>query len=145
MTGVKGTYTIVLELDDSKKIEVGALGEMDFEKGFYAYTGSALGPGGLKRVDRHVRVSKGENDTRRWHIDYLSGDASTRILTAVKSYDEVECDVVNRIQGYRMRNFGASDCGCDSHLVYSESYDSLMSSIRKAYDSVSDKVVVESL
>ncbi|MDY6764079.1 MAG: GIY-YIG nuclease family protein [Halobacteria archaeon] len=142
---MKGTYTLLLELDESKNIKVGSLGDREFKKGFYAYTGSALGPGGLKRVDRHIRVSKGENDTRQWHIDYLNGDHSTRILTVVKSYDKIECDVVERIRGQRVEDFGASDCGCDSHLIYSGSYDKLMDSVEEAYNTVSNEVVVESL
>ena len=55
----------------TEQIKVGSLGVMDFASGFYSYTGSARGSGGLKRVDRHILVSEGIKTTRRWHIDYL--------------------------------------------------------------------------
>jgi len=66
-----GIYTLILSLPQAGKITVGSLGVMDFVRGYYSYTGSARGPGGLKRVDRHILVSEGIKKTRRWHIDYL--------------------------------------------------------------------------
>jgi len=42
----KGTYILILTLNKSRKIYIGRLGEFTFEYGYYAYVGSALGPGG---------------------------------------------------------------------------------------------------
>ena len=68
-----GTYTLFVEVPERATIIVGALGEHTFERGWYAYTGSALGSGGFVRIERHRAVANGENDTRHWHIDYLLG------------------------------------------------------------------------
>lgn len=40
-----GIYTIILSLEKAKQICIGALGEIDFAPGCYAYTGSARGLG----------------------------------------------------------------------------------------------------
>ena len=38
---MKGIYCLVINIHEKMKIEVGALGEIDFEKGTYIYVGSA--------------------------------------------------------------------------------------------------------
>ena len=48
-----GTYLLAVAVDDPATVEVGALGERAFDAGTYAYVGSAFGPGGFSRVDRH--------------------------------------------------------------------------------------------
>ena len=67
----KGIYTLVLRLPAERLVEVGALGTVRFEAGYYAYTGSARGPGGLARVRRHRLVLVGDNPARRWNIEHL--------------------------------------------------------------------------
>lgn len=52
-----GTYTLLIALADQTTHEVGRLGRVDLPAGHYAYTGSALGPGGFARVDRHRAVA----------------------------------------------------------------------------------------
>jgi len=47
-----GTYTLLVAVPEVTTADVGALGWTAFEPGWYAYTGSAFGPGGLGRVDR---------------------------------------------------------------------------------------------
>jgi|GEM_PF-3411524 len=42
-----GTYTLVVERTVSDAVAVGALGEVLFPAGWYAYVGSAFGPGGF--------------------------------------------------------------------------------------------------
>ncbi|MFB6077265.1 MAG: DUF123 domain-containing protein, partial [Candidatus Nanohaloarchaea archaeon] len=66
-----GTYTLVVQVDQDLTREVGALGNIRFSSGWYAYTGSAMGPGGLQRVERHREVAAGEREVRHWHIDHL--------------------------------------------------------------------------
>ena len=74
MTG--GTYTLLVELPECSTVEVGALGSLDLDAGWYAYTGSALGPGGFTRVQRHREMAVGERAARHWHVDYLLGDTA---------------------------------------------------------------------
>ncbi|MDD1749949.1 MAG: GIY-YIG nuclease family protein [Methanothrix sp.] len=117
-----GIYTIILSLPQAGQIEVASLGVMDFARGYYSYTGSARGPGGLKRVDRHIQVSEGIKTTRRWHIDYLL--PYTRVLEAfiTKTDHDLECCIANAI-GNRLApvpGFGCTDCRCNSHLHYSK-------------------------
>lgn len=130
----RGTYTLLIEVADSPSIAIGALGERDFTAGWYAYTGSALGPGGFTRIDRHRSVAAGENDTRHWHIDYLLGHPAASIDAVVRSPDtDIECTVSRAVVGERSSGFGASDCDCFSHLVGSDDRSELLQSIRSAH------------
>lgn len=117
-----GIYTIILSMPEERQIKVGSLGVMDFAGGFYSYTGSARGFGGLKRVDRHIQVSEGIRTTRRWHIDYLLPHASFQEVFVTKTSLDLECRIATSI-GKRlmpMPGFGCTDCRCISHLYYSK-------------------------
>jgi len=113
-----GTYTLLIDLPEAATITFGAAGERDLDEGIYAYTGSAFGPGGFSRIDRHRRVATGDNDARHWHVDYLLGHPGTRVAAVVRSVDaDIECAVSRRLAGEPIPGIGASDCDCDSHLV----------------------------
>jgi Uri superfamily endonuclease len=114
-----GSYVLVMHLAESQEITVGKLGTFDFAAGWYAYAGSALGPGGLAaRLAYHRR----RNKTFHWHIDHLLAHAKlVEIWWAVESKRR-ECmwaSALRAIPGARVpvANFGASDCRCLSHLV----------------------------
>lgn len=115
-----GSYLLVIECEQSTEIEVGALGDRTFEAGHYAYAGSAFGPGGLSRVDRHRRIAAGEHDVRHWHVDYLLGADATRLATVETFPDrDLECELATALAAAdcaRIEEFGASDCDCPSHL-----------------------------
>jgi len=116
-----GIYTLILSLPQAGQITVGSLGVIDFAQGYYSYTGSARGPGGLKRVDRHILVSEGIKKTRRWHIDYLLPSASFLDVSITKTTLNLECCIAEAI-GKRLvpvPGFGCTDCRCISHLHYS--------------------------
>ncbi|MCX6673586.1 MAG: GIY-YIG nuclease family protein [Methanothrix sp.] len=116
-----GIYTLILSLPQAGQIKVGSLGVMDFAKGFYSYTGSARGFGGLKRIDRHIQVSIGINKTRRWHIDYLLPHAGFLEVFISKTTLDLECRIATAM-GKRLLpvpGFGCTDCRCLSHLHYS--------------------------
>ncbi|MFB6194783.1 MAG: DUF123 domain-containing protein [Haloplanus sp.] len=113
-----GTYTLLLDLPRAVDIEVGALGTHRFPAGAYAYTGSALGRGGFARIDRHRRVADGDHDVRHWHIDYLAGHPATDLVGVVTAPGaDAECAVADRLPAGPVDGFGASDCGCRSHLT----------------------------
>lgn len=119
----KGIYTIIIFLPQARRIMVGSLGAMDFSRGYYSYTGSARGSGGLKRVDRHIKVSRGIKKTRRWHIDYLLPHCSFVEAIITRTEVDLECKIAQAIEE-RLEpqpRFGCTDCGCNSHLHYSES------------------------
>jgi len=113
-----GTYTLVVALDRDATIAVGALGDVAFEAGTYAYTGSALGRGGFSRVDRHRELAAADRDVRHWHVDYLLGHDAAGIVDVVTTPDEaIECAVARRLPSGPGDGFGASDCDCDDHLA----------------------------
>ncbi|ELZ53374.1 MULTISPECIES: GIY-YIG nuclease family protein [Halorubrum] len=113
-----GSYTLVVDLAADATLSAGALGDHRLPGGAYAYTGSALGSGGFSRVDRHRRTARGDHDVRHWHVDYLLGHPAARIDRVVRSRGvDVECAVARRLPDGPIDGFGASDCGCPSHLA----------------------------
>jgi Uri superfamily endonuclease len=121
-----GSYTLIVALDEAATVTAGALGDRDLPAGAYAYTGSALGPGGFARVDRHRRTARGDSDTRHWHVDYLLGHPAARIDRVVRSVGvDVECAVAERLPSGPVAGFGASDCDCPSHLAAGAGVDAL--------------------
>ena len=129
-----GTYTLVIAVPDAATVEVGALGEHTFESGWYAYTGSAFGPGGFSRVQRHRDLAAGDRDARHWHVDYLLGVEGAAVEAVVRSPGaDIECGVAGDIEGTPTPDFGCSDCDCDSHLRYADDRDALLDSVRQAH------------
>jgi Uri superfamily endonuclease len=116
-----GIYTLILSLSQAEQIKIGSLGVIDFAGGFYSYTGSARGPGGLKRVDRHILVMDGIKKTQRWHIDYLLPYTSLVEMFISKTTRDLECSIANALgkQLMAVPRFGCTDCRCPSHLHYS--------------------------
>lgn len=113
-------YVLVINVGKNINVNVGALGNLNFEKGIYVYVGSAK-KCLRKRVERHLK----KNKRKFWHIDYLLGDESVNVLkvfTVQEPFDE--CGVANIIseKGVPMRGFGSSDCRCISHLFKVENY-----------------------
>ena len=112
----RGVYVLVLEAHGT--VRVGRLGRQRFD-GVYLYVGSALGPGGLKRVERHRAVALGRNKTRRWHIDYLLALGSLRGVFVIETSQKIECAVAQRLSRIAqpvVKGFGSSDCQCCTHL-----------------------------
>jgi endonuclease-3 len=114
---VPGTYALLVEREEPAAIAVGALGTHTFPAGWYAYAGSALGPGGFSRVGRHYRNAAGETDPH-WHIDYLLGAPDSRLDAAVAAETDAECALSRTLPEGPLEGFGSSDCSCSSHLAY---------------------------
>jgi Uri superfamily endonuclease len=53
----KGIYILVVSVSKDINVNVGTLGSVNFEKGLYAYVGSAQNNWG-KRIERHLRKTK---------------------------------------------------------------------------------------
>ena len=113
----KGSYVLVVRLEQAMPITVGRLGPHDFPKGYYLYFGSALN--GLEgRIQRHVRSDK----ILKWHIDYLTTRGLVIETWRIADDRRWECiwvqlaleqnDVTRPLKG-----FGSSDCKCHTHLV----------------------------
>jgi Uri superfamily endonuclease len=121
---MKGVYILILKLDLDSDIQIGKLGKLHFRKGFYAYTGSALGTGGFKRVERHFNIATGKNPTRKWHIDYLLPKSKIVHAILLPTEDAIECKLarsLKKISGISIiSGFGCTDCICETHLIYAE-------------------------
>lgn len=115
----KGIYCLIFE-NQACTLEVGKKGELSLPAGFHIYVGSALGPGGLKRVARHVDFSRNKDRNPRWHVDYLHLNPSFRLVSAVCALTStrLECELASRIGGDSISGFGCTDCKCSSHLFY---------------------------
>jgi Uri superfamily endonuclease len=116
-----GTYTLLVSLPEPAEIEFGAAGTRALDAGWYAYTGSAFGAGGLTRVERHRELAAGERDARHWHIDYLLGHAESAVEAVyVTEGEDVECETAQRLAASAgpVAGLGASDCDCETHLAY---------------------------
>lgn len=116
----KGTYLLLIQLSQPIELVVGRLGPLIFGAGWYAYAGSALGPGGLRaRLARHARREK----RIHWHIDYLLECAQLVQSWQIACPARLECEwaaaLVRLTQAQiTVHRFGASDCRCPGHLVY---------------------------
>jgi len=115
-----GTYALILSCTSNARIQIGRLGTMKLQRGYYIYLGSALGPGGLRaRIAHHQKPSPRPH----WHIDYLR--AHTPIQCIWFSCDGRRREhqwalMVKTMSGTTIPflRFGASDCDCRSHLYF---------------------------
>lgn len=114
-----GIYVLEINLKNDKSIEIGALGFNDFKKGKYYYIGSAQS--NLKsRVKRHLKTNK----KFHWHIDYLLDKAKVFNYYTIEAEKKFECKLYNFLKKHNsfelpVEGFGASDCKCKTHLLYS--------------------------
>lgn len=116
-----GSYILILACDKSEEASIGKRLSMTIEPGYYCYVGSALGPGGLAaRLGHHTRPVVRPH----WHIDYLR--SYTRLIEIWYGYGRQhrECDWTHILQSIGelyvpIKGFGATDCTCSSHLMYS--------------------------
>jgi Uri superfamily endonuclease len=115
----KGIYCLVFE-NPSCSVRVGALGEIAFRRGWHIYVGSALGSGGLARLDRHIALSRNKDRLPQWHVDYLSASRFFCLHAGVSAITEerLECRLAAALGGENVPGFGCSDCECPSHLFY---------------------------
>jgi Uri superfamily endonuclease len=120
LPSLPGTYVLVLRFSKRLEIVVGKLGVLAVRPGCYVYVGSALGPGGLAaRVGRHCRPEK----TLRWHVDYLRAEAQVEEVWYATGKSHRECRWTSVLRAFPgasvpLTGFGASDCGCRSHLCF---------------------------
>jgi Uri superfamily endonuclease len=118
---MKGIYVLIIEVDKDISVDIGALGNLDFEKGLYAYVGSAQNSL-EERVKRHLRAQK----TKFWHIDYLLDDPRVKVLKVFyeRGGRPEECKIAKQLaeKGFPIRGFGSSDCKCKTHLIRVKDY-----------------------
>lgn len=111
---MKGIYLLCIYVEKDINIKIGALGKINFKEGFYVYVGSAQN-NLEKRIKRHLS----KNKKIHWHIDYMLSNKNVKIYDVLykKSDKSEECIIANNIEGFKIKNFGSSDCKCYSHLI----------------------------
>ena len=116
-----GTYLLWFVVQRALVLEVGRLGTVEFPLGAYAYSGSALGPGGLRaRLERHLQAGP-----RRphWHVDYLAASCPPAAVHWTTGGQRLECRWAQCLHAHgaswAAAGFGSSDCrqGCGAHLL----------------------------
>jgi Uri superfamily endonuclease len=120
----KGTYILIAQVSEMKRLEIGSLGIFDITPGFYAYVGSAFGSGGLRaRLGHHLESAAEPH----WHIDYLLKAASpieVWFTTADRKMERRWAELMEKAPGLRVPipRFGSSDYrrSRTSHLFYSK-------------------------
>jgi sugar fermentation stimulation protein A len=110
----RGSYLLLLVLDDETTIDAGRLKRLQLQAGYYVYVGSAM-KSLSKRIERHRRLEKKEH----WHIDELRKHAAVLADFPIRSSWRLECPLSHAIESIaagHVDDFGSSDCQCRSHL-----------------------------
>jgi len=131
-----------LECSKSLHVEFGRAGRARVGRGYYVYTGSALGKGAVSlegRIARHTSVLKRVH----WHVDYLTSSTGciTKGVVYVVSRRRLECSInraLESLMGARvvLPHLGSSDCSCKSHLIRvgtSATVDRILRALRDVY------------
>ncbi|KXB07527.1 hypothetical protein AKJ51_01145 [candidate division MSBL1 archaeon SCGC-AAA382A20] len=133
---MKGTYTLLIKLPRDREIKIGALGEIMFREGGYAYVGS-----GLKsleaRIERHLREEK----RYHWHIDYFLPESKIKKVIYIESDKRKECVIAYKLDEVfsKIEDFGSSDCKCKSHLFFSKHISKLEEKIVSIFREIGSK------
>jgi len=116
-----GRYIIVGRLSNEVCITSGPFSGLLLTRGYYFYTGSAFGPGGLRaRITRHLNP-----ETKKfWHFDHLKAFFCIEEVWYSLGGENQECQFIKELKGldysfFPLHKFGSSDCrhGCPGHLL----------------------------
>jgi Uri superfamily endonuclease len=116
----KGTYLLIFKANEPFRCRVGKLGQFAGRAGFYAYVGSARGPGGVAaRIKHHLAIAARPH----WHLDYLRPHLHpVEVWCCYSSMPREHRWAQALIQFSSARiplpGFGASDCRCEAHLAF---------------------------
>ena len=134
---MKGIYILLIEIDAKIKEKIGSLGKIEFDKGIYAYIGSAQ-----NNLEKRIQRHKEKNKKLRWHIDYLLSNKHAKILKVFykKAEKAEECRIAKKLCKTEkpILNFGCSDCKCKSHLFKIEHVGSILKLDVKEYNGEND-------
>lgn len=134
---MKGCYCLIINLKKDTKIKIGKkLGNIEFKQGYYVYVGSAMNSL-IGRIERHLSDEK----KMHWHVDYLLKKAKISAVIYNQSRRKIECDLSKYIstQSEGIKDFGCSDCECESHLYYFKNKKEAIECVESAYDSIDMK------
>ncbi len=123
---MKGSYLLVIKLDDDRKIKTKAR-EFSLKEGYYVYVGSAMNSL-EKRVKRHFSREK----RLHWHIDYLLKEAELLRAYLIPSEERLEERLSLEVakHGEPVDGFGAGDVKVSTNLYrFSEEPDDVLVAI----------------
>jgi Uri superfamily endonuclease len=104
---LKAIYVLIIQVENLISLKIGSLGKVVFNKGSYAYVGSAQS-NFYKRINRH----KCQKKKIFWHIDYLLTNKTTRIIKiffkVAKKTEECKLAQLISKKGKSLTNFGSS-------------------------------------
>ena len=136
---MKGAYILLFKITKDFSRAIGSLGPVHFEKGNYAYVGSAQSSL-FPRLERHYARKK----RLHWHVDYLTTSRYSimkETVTAFTDKKSTECLLSAKLSelpfSKDIPHFGSSDCKCNckSHLFkLNTSWKRLISSILSIYE-----------
>lgn len=109
-----GSYIIILYVKKDISLNIGNIGTLRFNRGYYLYVGSAK-TNLTKRIERHKRKRK----RLFWHIDYLRDKAEFCTALPMRASTHLECRIAETLSGitdWSVSGFGSSDCSCKTHL-----------------------------
>ena len=113
----RGSYILIMQNRQSIEIDIGKLGKVIFEQGYYVYVGSGMG-GVYERIKRHSRMDK----KKHWHIDYLIPEHMSSkeiyIVFSAQRIEELLAQRIEKISRSSVKGFGASDSSLSSHLFF---------------------------
>lgn len=133
---MKGTYTLIINKKEKETIKIGALGKIEFKKGYYLYTGSAMNSL-IPRLKRHLSKKK----KLHWHIDYLLKNAKIEEIIFTDSLKKIECQIAKKINTpENIPNFGCSDCNCNTHLHYTKTKKEAINITKNAYKTLNTPI-----
>jgi Uri superfamily endonuclease len=144
---MKGVYILLFRITKDFSRPIGSLGRVHFEKGNYAYVGSAQSSL-FPRLERHFAKKKRVH----WHIDYLTTSNNANVKNAIYSAvnsREIECRLSALLSALRsskpVPSFGSTDCkyGCKSHLfILNVPWKRVTSTITEVYEKLGHILVL---
>ena len=131
---MKGSYCLIIKQENDSEIEIGKrLRKINFDKGHYVYVGSAMNS--LEaRLNRHLSDEK----KIHWHVDYLLKQTEITDIIYNESTRKIECELSQYLSTKTdgIKDFGCSDCDCESHLYYFKNRDEAIEQVENAYKSI---------
>ena len=113
----KGSYLLLMENEIDQEIEIGKLGKIQFQKGFYVYVGS-----GMANLEKRVKHHQLKKKYYHYHIDYLTPDfMKIKKTFLIRSTEKLESQIALRVEKVcdnTIIDFGSSDAKENSHLFY---------------------------
>lgn len=129
---MKGCYCLIIEFNHDQMLKIGSRLNVDFKKGYYVYIGSAM-----NNIESRLKRHLSDEKKFHWHIDYLL--KHSEITEIIYNLDKkVECDLSKELSknSKSIKDFGCSDCECESHLYYFKNKKEAIEEVIKAYNSI---------